>query len=158
LAGQAVVLPQRSVGRSGQTKKDALYLVQQQRFVERMLEIAKGMDFKVGSRGWGYVMENEGIIDKSQIDACERLILDLRKRCLIPVNLCAEDDNRTAIGLEDMDEEGPRDFAEKWTGYVEKCPRLYNHTSFWDRQFQTVYLEVWVEKIDLRSLFEKPCA
>ena len=37
------------------------------------------LDFEIGTRGWGYILENEGVITKDELDACERLITEYRK-------------------------------------------------------------------------------
>src|SRR5262249_11238409 len=59
----------------------------------RLTEIDSGLDFKVSARGWAYILEEHGLT-KGDFDAAERLITDCRKRGLLPVDFCAEDEGR----------------------------------------------------------------
>ena len=83
---------------------------------------------------------------------------DCRKTGDLPLDICAEDDSRTTIGLQrEPDESDPRDHAQGWVDYLrEDMPNSYRPFVFWDDQ--KVYVEVAVEKLDLRNLFESACA
>jgi hypothetical protein len=71
-------LPWRPRGR--QTKEmSARYQADLKAFCDRILKIVSGLDFRVSSRGWGYILENEGDITKGDLDAAEKLINDCRK-------------------------------------------------------------------------------
>jgi hypothetical protein len=116
------------------------------------------MDFEVGVRGWCYILEGRGHITKGEFGACEAFITDCRKAGDLPLDICAEDDSRTTIGLQrDPDESDPRDHAQGWIDYLrEVMPDNYRPFDFWDDQ--EVYVEEAVEKLDLRNLFESVCA
>src|SRR5215470_16847511 len=50
-------------------------------------------DFRVGVRGWCYLLEGNGTITKGQFIAAERLITKCRKEGRLPLNICAEDES-----------------------------------------------------------------
>jgi hypothetical protein len=116
------------------------------------------MDFAVGVRGWCYILEGRGHITKGEFAACESFITDCRKTGDLPLDICAEDDSRQTIGLQRQpDESDPRDHAQGWIDYLrDDMPDSYTPFDFWDDQ--RVYVEVAVEKVDLRNLFETVCA
>jgi hypothetical protein len=113
------------------------------------------MDFQVGSRGWCYVLEEHGLV-KGDFDRAESLISDCRKTGDLPLDLCAEDDARVTIGLQDIDEPDVELEADGWIEYLlDRAHRNYTPAGFWDDL--NVYVEVAVEKLDLRNLFEPVC-
>jgi hypothetical protein len=116
------------------------------------------MDFAVGVRGWCYILEGRGHITKGEFDACENFITDCRKTGDLPLDICAEDDSRQTIGLQgETDARDPRDHAQGWIDYLrEDMADNYRPFNFWDDQ--KIYIEVAVEKLDLRNLFESVCA
>ena len=74
----------------------------------------------------------------------------------MPLDICAEDASREAIGLEEID---TRDVPEKVESLIDQ---FVNHThekylpiSLWDDL--DVYVEVATEKLSLRNLFEPVC-
>jgi hypothetical protein len=54
------------------------YEIDLQEFCGWIIAKADALDFKVGSRGWCYILENEGIIAKGEFDRTQRLITDCR--------------------------------------------------------------------------------
>jgi hypothetical protein len=105
----------------------------------------------VSSRGWCYILEEHGL-GKGEFDAAQRLINDARKSGLLPIDFCAEDDSRQAEHLEKIDKEDSIEFAQGWLDYLKSHAHLqYRPVSFWDGL--PVYVEMTVEKIDLKSLF-----
>jgi hypothetical protein len=116
------------------------------------------MDFAVGVRGWCYILEGRGHITKGEFDACENFITACRKAGDLPLDICAEDDSRATVGLQgELDDSDPRAHARGWIDYLrDDLPDSYTPFGFWDDQ--KVYVEVGVEKLDLRNLFESVCA
>ncbi len=53
-------------------------------FVFFIQDISDEIGFKVSSRGWGYLLEGRGVIDKNQFDKVEGLINRCRKEGLLP--------------------------------------------------------------------------
>ena len=109
----------------------------------------------MSSRGWDYLLENAGTITKGDLDAAQRLINECRKNGHLPLDICAVDDKRTADGLEDLDGRDIEAQAEWIVSYTERAPLTYTPVSFWDGV--PVYIEMLVEKIDLKNLFAPVC-
>jgi hypothetical protein len=73
-------------------------------FCERILQIKSRLDFEVGTRGWCYLLEGDGVIKKGEFDDAERLITKCRKAGDLPLDICAEDGKRAVDGVEALDE------------------------------------------------------
>ena len=121
----------------------------------RLLQIRSRLDFAVGTRGWCYLAENDGLIGKDQFDKLGRLLGDWRKSGKLPLDFCSPDEKRAPVNLEDLDDDDPLGYATSYTSSVETCWEWYGPVA-WD--FQQNYIEMAVEKNDLRTLFEKVCA
>lgn len=144
-------LPRRPRGRPDGASEEA-YQTELRAFCERILEIYSRLDFEVGSRGWCYLLEGEHVT-KGEFDQAEALISRCRKDADLPLDICAEDGKRAANGLEDLDEDDIEGEVEKIVGYLDHAHLYYTPFSFWDHL--DVYLEVAVEKGDLKSLFSQ---
>jgi hypothetical protein len=125
-------------------------------FARYLIEFQSRLDFKVGARGWAYLMENEGIITKGDLDRMEDFIGGWRKAGLLPIDFCASDEARAPENRENIDTETPKEYAEFWVKIAAESHQRYKPISFWD--FQPYYIEMMVEKIDLRELFKNVCA
>jgi hypothetical protein len=114
------------------------------------------MDFRVGVRGWCYILERHGLL-KGDFSDCERLITKCRKSGDLPLDICADDDSRETICLEEIDsEDDPEQQAENWYDWLlNHAHENWKPVSFWHGL--NVYIEVAVEKLDLRNLFEPVC-
>ena len=123
-------------------------------FCELILKINSTCDFRVSSRGQAYQLEPHGL-DKNEFDKAQSLIAECRRRRLLPMDICAEDGARAWDNLEIPDEEDPADFAEHAARSVLSWHRSYKPVSFWDDK--DVFLQMMVEKIDLKSLFGPYC-
>jgi hypothetical protein len=124
-------------------------------FAVRLREIASALDFKCGTRGWCYMLEPHGL-GKGDFDRAERLINDCRKCGLLPVDFTAEDGGRAADNLPDeADWRSPEQYAEQKVRNALAGWHYYTPADFWDQQ--DVYVEMLVEKIDLKSLFLPVC-
>jgi len=151
-----IKLPRRGRGRPSPSA-DAIYRANVASWCALILEINSSMDFSVGARGWCYILENRNALRKGDFDVAEKLITDCRKSGMLPLDICAEDDSRETIGLEEeiagttVEEE-----AADWVDYLRnRAHESYRPISFWDDR--DVYVEVAVEKLDLRNLFEPVC-
>jgi hypothetical protein len=143
-------LPSLPRGRPTQTAL-AVYQDDVQAFCARILEINSSLDFRVSSRGWCYLLEGSHIITKGEFDAAQRLINDCRKNGDLPIDICAVDDKRAADGIEDIDSNEIEDQASSIVESVQYQHLYYTPFSFWDDL--DVYIELAVEKIDLKGLF-----
>jgi hypothetical protein len=148
-----IVLPKRSRGyQSPQAKADHVRAVK--RFCACIREIQSTLDFKVSSRGWCYILEEHGL-RKNDFDSAQRLINDCRKSGGLPLDICADDDARAFENLEYIDHENPEDYAQCVIDNLESEHLLYTPISAWDDQRH--YVEMLVEKVDLKSLFSDVC-
>lgn len=150
----ALTFPRRPRGRLSPAKA-AEYADARAAFCAAILEIRASLDFSIGSRGWCYILEEHGL-DKGDFDAAQALISDCRKTGELPLNICAEDDAREFVNLERIDRTSPDDEAAAVLSYVSKAHLHYKPASFWD--YQTCYVQMLVEKVDLKSLFAPVCA
>lgn len=147
-------LPRRKRGRQT-SEDDAAYDADLERFALKIQRIASRLDFRPSSRGYGYILENEGAITKGDFAACQTLINDCRKRGVLPLDICCEDARRQFHGIENIDEKTPEEFAQFHLGQLLHVPQSYLPLSFWEDQ--PYYLQMLVEKIDLRQLFRPVC-
>ena len=132
------------------------YEIEVAKFCARLREVASRQDFRIsGGRGWAYILEGEGLIVKSDIDAAEKLINDCRKNGALPVDICGEDSKRAVENLERIDNPDPKERAQQIVNYVNHAEEFYYPFSFWnDQEF---YVQVATEKADLKNLFVKTC-
>jgi hypothetical protein len=149
-----IELPKRGKGRLS-AQKQAEYDAQVERFCAQLKEIRSTLDFSVSARGWCYILEEHGLL-KSEFDKAQHMMLVCRKSGQLPLNFCADDDTRSFDNLEQIDEED----AEEYAQYKIDDLLTYGHEdyipfSFWEDQ--KYYVEMWVEKIDLKSLFTRVC-
>ena len=151
---KAFVFPKRSRGRQS-ADATAQYERELETFCRRLTEINSGLDFKVSARGWAYILEEYGLL-KGDFDAAEQLITDCRKKGHLPVDFCADDEGRGVDRLEKIDHESVEEFAEGWVDYLTEAHEHYTPFSFWDDL--DVYVQMTVEKIDLKNLFAPICA
>jgi hypothetical protein len=150
----ALALPYRGRGRLSEADQ-RLYDDQLRRWCEGIIEIASRPDFKVSSRGWCYILEEHGL-GKGDFDKAQRLINTCRKDGLLPLDICSEDEGRQAEHLEKVDDVIPAAFAQRWIDYLLYHIHLsYRPISFWDDL--DIYVEMTVEKIDLKNLFAPIC-
>ena len=152
----SIELPRRGRGRPSPSA-DAVYREQVASWCALILEIKSSMDFSVGARGWCYILENRNALRKGNFDVAERLITDCRKSGDLPLDICAEDDSRETIGLEkEIAGTTVEEEAADWIDHLRNhAHESYTPISFWDDR--DVYVEVAVEKLDLRNLFEPVC-
>jgi hypothetical protein len=125
------------------------------KFCRILAEIGSTLDFRVSSRGWCYILEVRIRLPKGEFDAAQALINDCRKNGLLPLDICAEDVARQFACLEELDGDDPEGFARDVFGKLEQAHLGYDPVSFWE--YQGCYLEVMVEKIDLKSLWKPIC-
>jgi hypothetical protein len=160
LSGGAVVsalikLPSRPLGRPS-AAADAVYKRDRATFAEDIQEFRSRLEFAVSARGWGYVLEGEGAVNKDDIDLVEKLINECRKDGVLPLNICALDAKREFSNVERIDDTTPEEEAEAAYDFCKSTAERYLPFSFWD--FQDCYLQMTVEKIDIKSLFDPVCA
>ena len=149
----ALSLPRRPRGRLSQSR-EAEYQATRAAFCAAVIDLAASLDFSIGSRGWCYILEEHGL-DKGDFDAAQALISDCRKTGELPLDIVADDDAREFVNLETIETESVEEKAAAVLAYLRSAHRYYEPLSFWD--FQDSYVQMMVEKIDLKSLFGPVC-
>jgi hypothetical protein len=149
----STILPRRTRGRPSKNAA-ALFEEELDAFCALIKQINSTLDFRVSSRGWCYILEEHGLT-KGEFDSAQDLINDCRRSGRLPLNICAEDGARQADNLEELGQAVDEE-AEWALTTLRGWHEHYQPISFWD--YQTVYLEMVVEKIDLKSLFTDVCA
>lgn len=130
------------------------YYNQLEDFANDLEKKSKQIGFKMSARGWAYYFENEGIIDKTELDFAQGKINDCRDKGYLALDFVAKDDSRKFKCVENTNDiESPEDYA-KWRLEHTTTTQYYDK-SFWDTQ--DYFLQVIVEKVDLRELFEPIC-
>lgn len=150
----SIILPVAKRGRRTAAEQ-ASHAAALERFYATIREIQSRLDFQVSARGWCYLMENSGAITKAEFDRVEALLNDARKSGALPLDICAVDSARSFDCLECLDTGDLAEYLKEITGMIERYFDYYQPFSFWDDK--PVYLEMLVEKIDLKSLFEPIC-
>jgi hypothetical protein len=145
-------LPKR--GRSS-AAGEAAYQAEVHEFCTYLLQIQSRLDFKVSSRGWCYLLENGYGLFKGEFDQAQDLINDCRKDGRLPLDICAEDSARDFYHVESLDDGDTGDHANSLLYSLSTWCKEYQPISFWDDK--PVYVQMMVEKIDLRSLFSPIC-
>lgn len=116
--------------------------------------LSSKIGFKVSARGWCYLMEQEGLIDKSQFDKVSNSINDCRKEGFLPVDFVASEDARMFKGVE-YPSDGDTLDTLKWMLRDVLSGGKYFTPNWWIGE--PFYIQVVVEKIDLVTLFEPVC-
>ena len=123
-------------------------------FAEELLAIAEEVDFKISARGWCYQMEQERLINKDEFDKVEKLINTCRKKGILPVDFVAEEDARAFKGVETPDDETPLEYLKHYIEAPLYCHDWYTPDWWAGEEY---YIQILVEKIDLRTLFAPIC-
>lgn len=125
---------------------------------EQFAVLIKGLSriigFKVSSRGWCYIMEQKGYINKDQFDKVTNAINDCRKEGLIPVDFVAEEKARAFTGVEEPTTRTLESILKWMVTDVLEGAKYYT-PNWWNGE--TYYIQMVVEKIDLVTLFEPVC-
>ena len=120
-----------------------------------MIQKDDALDFKVGSRGWLYLLEDANIISKGQFERALDLIGKCRKDGSLPLEVVAQDEARRLSCLEYLDNKNIADEVADIIDSISDRIDFYKPFSFWDDM--PVFLAMMVEKSDLKSLFEPVC-
>jgi hypothetical protein len=149
-----IVIPKAGRGRRSEAR-EAEYQQQLDDFAAAIIELDSTLDFKVSARGWCYILEEHGLL-KGDFSKVERLIVDLRKDGRLPLGITAEDGARAADSVEELDAATPQEEATDILVRAWNTVEYYTPLSRWEGQ--EFYLEMLVEKIDLKNLFEPVCS
>jgi hypothetical protein len=125
-------------------------------FAESLKGISGQIGFKVSSRGWCYVLEGAPyrLINKNQFDIVENLINDCRKNRYLPVDFTAEEESRKFSGVEKPNKNTPEQMQLDFLRQDLKVEEVYT-PNWWEGE--EYYIQMLVEKIDVKTLFEPVC-
>lgn len=123
-------------------------------FAKKLVEIQNQIGFKISSRGWCYQLEGFGLINKSQFDRVESVINDCREVGFLPIDFTAEEEGRKFSCVEVPTTISPQEFLKLYLKAALSCEDYYT-PDWWDGE--EYYIQMLVEKIDLKTLFEPIC-
>lgn len=142
---QRIELPSR-----GKEREDSLL-----NFAQQLAGIQSQIDFKISARGWCYQLEQFGLITKAEFDRVENIINhDLRAKGYLPIDFVAAEESRKFSGVEEPTSDSPTGFMKRFLEETLRCENFYT-PDWWDGE--EYYIQMVVEKIDLKSLFEPVC-
>jgi len=143
----------KEVKREKKEKKE----LETEKFILMLKSLNAKLDFKISGRGWCYILEGEGIIDKSQFKQTEVKINNCRKIGLLPIDFTIEDETRQFYNVEPLqiDYINPKEFIYEQLVPVKKLYQNKDDISFWN--FQDCYIQVITEKADIVNLFYDIC-
>lgn len=127
-------------------------------FAKLIQNMADTIDFKVSARGWCYLMEQAGHINKGQFDKVDSAINRCRKEGLLPVDFVAEEDARAFSGIEIPSSEQGKEMKDilSWMLRDVLDGGKYYTPDWWEGE--EYYIQLLVEKIDLKTMWHKICA
>lgn len=123
-------------------------------FAAYVQNIQSGLDFRISARGWCYQLEQARLINKDQFDKVENAINNCRKRGYLPVDFIAEEDARAFSGVQEPSTYSLRSLIKTNLNDVISGHKFFM-PDWWEGE--KYYIQVVVEKIDLKSLFEPVC-
>lgn len=124
-------------------------------FANYFKSVSDRVGFKMSSRGWCYILEQDGVITKDQFSKGEELINRCRRRGLLPVDFVAEEEARDFLEIHIPDDPNKDQFLLNYLKYFENA-EYYYHPDWWEGE--KFYIQMLVEKIDLRTLFQPICS
>ncbi len=123
-------------------------------FSEILEELSDQIGFRVSSRGWCYILEQEGCINKDQFDKVSNWVNSARQRGLLPIDFVAEESSREFSGVETPDGTTPVQDLGVWIDHCMRAGDMYS-VNWW--KTEEFYVQMVVEKIDLVTLFQPVC-
>ncbi|KKL75278.1 hypothetical protein LCGC14_2056530, partial [marine sediment metagenome] len=123
-------------------------------FAATLRAISQQIGFRISSRGWGYQLEGIGLVTKADFDLVEGLINRCRAKGLLPIDFTAEEEGRQFSGIEKPEEASPVEFLREYLEASLSCENWYT-PDWWDGE--ECYIQMIVEKIDLKTLFRSVC-
>ncbi len=123
-------------------------------FAEKINELQEQIGFRVSARGWCYQLESERLINKDEFDKVESWINKCRKAGILPIDFTSEEEGRKFSGVEKPHQQSPVQEMKECIEASMESERYYI-PDWWDGE--EYYIQMLVEKIDLKTLFEPVC-
>lgn len=128
-------------------------------FASYLKRLSDKYGFKISARGWAYALETERIINKDQFNKVESAINRCRKEGLIPIDFVAEDSGRMFENVLTPNCKRPYgltiDDTVKWMLENVQNGHINFEPDWWENE--DYYIQVVVEKVDLKTLFLPVC-
>lgn len=123
-------------------------------FGRALVALQRRITFKLSPRGWCYQLEGFKLITKNRFNRVESLINELRKRGGLSIDFVAEEEARNFSGVEIPETITPIQYLKKYLEHTLVCENWYT-PDWWENE--KYYIQMIVEKIDLKSLFLPVC-
>lgn len=124
-------------------------------FANTLKALSEQIGFKVSARGWCYQLEGFGLITKAEFGKVENLINhECRQYGYLPIDFVAEEEARQFSGVETPTQATPLEYLKSFIQAPLICENWYT-PDWWDGE--EYYIQIVVEKIDLKTLFEPVC-
>lgn len=122
-------------------------------FADLMKSISRDIGMKVSSRGWCYIMEGKGVINKDQFDRVADAINRCRKDGHLPVDFVAEESARQFFGVETPSDTTGITLKRclEWALKGALDGHKWYTPNWWVGE--KYYIQIVVEKVDLVNLF-----
>ena len=128
--------------------------VEMQGFASQLTELSHEIGFKISARGWCYILEGYNLITKAQFNVVEKLINECRRTGLLPIDFVAAEEARKFSGVEEPEEQTPVMYMRRYLTAALEAEYYYT-PDWWEGE--KYYIQMVVEKIDLKTLFEPVC-
>lgn len=123
-------------------------------FANNLIDIYTQIGFELSARGWCYQLEGFRLVNKNQFDRVEKLINECRREGHLPVDFTAEEEARKFRGVEIPEDCTPIEYLQRYLVAAMNCGVYYTPDWWTD---ETYYIQILVEKVDLKTLFEPVC-
>lgn len=133
--------------------------IDKRKFADFLKEMNRTIGMKMSARGWAYALEGIdtpqiGMVSKAHFDYIEGIINDCRKAGYLPVDFVAQEEARGFSGVETPTEEPVVLYLKRFLDASLRTAEIYT-PEWWDGENH--YIQMVVEKIDLKSLFSPIC-
>ena len=143
---------------SGSLKKDT-YVRRLRAFAKEIkaMDAGRTKRIKYSSRGWCYLFEGLGLIEKGEFSKAQKAMNDCRKIGFLPINFVAQDQDETRRFAGIHEAADPADRINKLKEDIEKMlENLPSYTTdYWEGEEH--YVMMYVEKGDNRNLLKPVC-
>lgn len=123
-------------------------------FSQQIADLGNSIGFKISARGWCYQLEGFGLITKAEFDRVENVINTCRREGYLAVDFTAEEEGRHFSGIEIPETMTPVEYLGSVLRTSLYCEDHYT-PDWWDGE--DYYIQMVVEKIDLKTLFTPVC-
>ena len=123
-------------------------------FADELIRLNREIGFKISARGWCYQLEGFRLINKNQFNKVENLINTCRATGLLPIDFTAEEEGRKFSGIEEPENRTPEEYLAEVLKMSLNCEEYYTPDWWLNEDY---YIQMLVEKIDLKTLFEPIC-